>query len=184
MWMDLEGIILSEVRKRKTNTVWFHLHMGKKTKQRNNHDKTNRLIDTESKQAADRGDWGGNRREKGYGDENTNFLVVHMHHGLLHSHIKEHIWVSPDEVDEPRACYTQGRSQKEKNKYILMHTLEKNMAARSSILARRIPWTEEPGELQSMGSQRVRHDWVTDTFFQCMYMESRKMVLMKLFAEQ
>ena len=28
----------------------------------------------------------------------------------------------------------------------------------SSILARRIPWTEEPGSLQSMGSQRVRHD--------------------------
>ena len=32
------------------------------------------------------------------------------------------------------------------------------MAAHSSILARRIPWTEEPGGLQSMGSQRVRHD--------------------------
>ena len=31
----------------------------------------------------------------------------------------------------------------------------------SSILAWRIPWTEEPGGLQSMGSQRVRHDWVT-----------------------
>ena len=28
-----------------------------------------------------------------------------------------------------------------------------------SILAWRIPWTEEPGKLQSMGSQRVRHDW-------------------------
>ena len=31
------------------------------------------------------------------------------------------------------------------------------MATHSSILARRIPWTEEPGGLQSMGSQRVRH---------------------------
>ena len=38
------------------------------------------------------------------------------------------------------------------------------MATHSSILAWRIPWTEEPGGLQSMGSQRVRHDWVTDTF--------------------
>ena len=37
-------------------------------------------------------------------------------------------------------------------------TLEKNMATHSSILAWRIPWTEEPGRLQSMGSQRVRHD--------------------------
>ena len=36
--------------------------------------------------------------------------------------------------------------------------LEKGMATRSSILARRIPWTEEPGGLQSMGSQRVGHD--------------------------
>jgi len=36
--------------------------------------------------------------------------------------------------------------------------LEKEMAAHSSILAWRIPWTEEPGGLQFMGSQRVRHD--------------------------
>ena len=35
--------------------------------------------------------------------------------------------------------------------------LEKGMATYSSILARRIPWTEESGGLQSMGSQRVRH---------------------------
>ena len=34
----------------------------------------------------------------------------------------------------------------------------------SSVLARRIPWTEEPGKLQSMGSQRVRHDWGTNIF--------------------
>ena len=36
--------------------------------------------------------------------------------------------------------------------------LEKEMATRSSILAWRIPWTEEPGRLQSMGLQRVGHD--------------------------
>ena len=35
--------------------------------------------------------------------------------------------------------------------------LEKGMAPNSSILAWRIPWTEEPGGLQFMGSQRVRH---------------------------
>ena len=34
----------------------------------------------------------------------------------------------------------------------------KGMATLSSLLAWRIPWTEEPGRLQSMGSQRVRHD--------------------------
>ena len=39
--------------------------------------------------------------------------------------------------------------------------LEKEMATHSSTLAWKIPWTEEPGRLQSMGLQRVRHDWVT-----------------------
>ena len=41
-------------------------------------------------------------------------------------------------------------------------TLEKEMATHSSILAWEILWTEEPGGLQSMGSQRVGHDLVTD----------------------
>ena len=36
--------------------------------------------------------------------------------------------------------------------------LEKEMATHSSTLAWKIPWMEEPGRLQSMGSQRVRHD--------------------------
>ena len=36
--------------------------------------------------------------------------------------------------------------------------LEEEMATHSSILAKKIPWTEEPGGLQFMGSQRVRHD--------------------------
>ena len=36
--------------------------------------------------------------------------------------------------------------------------LEKEMATHSSTLAWKIPWTDEPGRLQSMGSQRVRHD--------------------------
>ena len=37
-------------------------------------------------------------------------------------------------------------------------TLEKELTTHSSILGWRIPWTEEPGMLQSMASQRVRHD--------------------------
>ena len=39
--------------------------------------------------------------------------------------------------------------------------LEKGKTIYSSILAWRIPWTEEPGRLQSMDSQRVRHNWLT-----------------------
>ena len=41
------------------------------------------------------------------------------------------------------------------------HPLQKGMATHSSILAWRIPWTEEPGRLQSMGSQRVGHERLT-----------------------
>ena len=40
--------------------------------------------------------------------------------------------------------------------------LEKEMATHYSILAWRTPWTEEPGGLQAMGSQRVRHYWATE----------------------
>ena len=42
--------------------------------------------------------------------------------------------------------------------------LDNGMATHSSILAWRIPWTEEPGRLESMESQRVGHDCVTNTF--------------------
>ena len=41
--------------------------------------------------------------------------------------------------------------------------LEKEKITHCSILAWKIPWTEEPGDLQSMGSQRVGHHWVTNT---------------------
>ena len=44
--------------------------------------------------------------------------------------------------------------------------LEKGIATHSSILAWRIPWTKEPGGLQSMGSLRVGHNWVTYTYNQ------------------
>ena len=41
--------------------------------------------------------------------------------------------------------------------------LEKGISTHSSVLAWKIPWTEEPGGLQSIGLQRVSHDWVTNT---------------------
>ena len=45
--------------------------------------------------------------------------------------------------------------------------LEKEMATHSSTLAWKIPWTEEPGRLQPMGSQRVRHDCATSLLLSC-----------------
>ena len=52
----------------------------------------------------------------------------------------------------PPMCETQVRSLGGED------PLEEEMATRSSTLAWKIPWTEEPGKLQSMGSQRVGHD--------------------------
>ena len=51
--------------------------------------------------------------------------------------------------------------------------LEKRMAAHSSILVWRIPWTDEHGGLQSMKLQKVRHDWVTNTscVYVCVYIK-------------
>ena len=61
------------------------------------------------------------------------FLTVH--HGHIHS-----LWPF---------CYC----------FFSTHHSEKAMATHFSTLAWKIPWTEEPGRLQSMGSRRVRHDW-------------------------
>ena len=58
---------------------------------------------------------------------------------------------SPCNPGDPGSIPGSGRSPSEGN------------ATHSSIPAWRIPWTEEPGRLQSTGSQGVRHDWVTNT---------------------
>ena len=55
--------------------------------------------------------------------------------------------------------------------------LEKEMATHSSILAWRIPWMEEPGGLQSTGSQRVGHDWVTSLSLSDSILKSRDIIL-------
>ena len=49
--------------------------------------------------------------------------------------------------------------------------LEKVMATHASILTWRIPWVEEPGELQCMGLWRVRHNWATNTSFFYLFLE-------------
>ena len=90
-------------------------------------------------------------------------VVIPIYNGILLNHKKEWIWVSWTEVAEPRACYTEwSKSEREKQiLYISTYISEKAMAPHSSTLAWKIPWTEEPGRLQSMGSLRVRHNWAT-----------------------
>ena len=59
---------------------------------------------------------------------------------------------------EPLQARTVAYVQCRPNTRILASLMEKEIATHSSILAWEIPWTEEPGGLQSMGSQRVEHD--------------------------
>ena len=56
-------------------------------------------------------------------------------------------------------CKESGTTEQIHFHFSLFHALEKEMATHSSILAWRIPWTEDPGGLPSMGLHRVRHDW-------------------------
>ena len=58
--------------------------------------------------------------------------------------------------------------------------LEEGMATHSSILAWRFPGTEEPGGLQSMGSPRVRHDWVTKHTALCHFPSFKRKILMMM----
>ena len=51
--------------------------------------------------------------------------------------------------------------------YLSLLSSEKAMAPHSSVLAWKIPWTEEPGRLHSMGSLRVGHDWATSLSLSC-----------------
>ena len=137
--------------------------------------------------------------------------VIHIYNGILLSQKKERkIWVTSSEVDECRNCYTEWETflvaQMVKHLPTMLETrvqspgwddlLEQEMATHSSILAWKIPWTEEPGGLQSKGSQKVGHDWATSltqsevsqkeknrySILTHIYMEPRKMVLMNLTA--
>ena len=79
------------------------------------------------------------------------------------SHRVRHDWsnlaaVAAVRMNQQRALCSVGRVLKMPFPFL---PSEKAMATHSSTLARKIPWTEEPGGLQSMGSLRVGHDWAT-----------------------
>ena len=61
----------------------------------------------------------------------------------------------------------------------LGRSLEKEMATHFSILAWKIPWMEKPVRLQSMGSQRIGHDWVTSLSLSSL-ITSRRLVVQSL----
>ena len=101
---------------------------------------------------------------------------LHISHSyfLLWNKIHKHVQSKENEnhlCDLPMSLRASLVSQKVKHLPAMRKTqvwsldredpLEKEMATHSSTLAWRIPWMEEPGRLQSMGLQRVRHDWET-----------------------
>ena len=65
------------------------------------------------------------------------------------------------ELPDVQAEFRKGGGTRDQIANICWIIVEKAMATHSSTLAWRIPWTEEPGGLQSMGSLGVRHDWAT-----------------------
>ena len=72
---------------------------------------------------------------------------------LRHETLK-YLWKYPLPMQEMQEMQVQSLGWKD--------PLKEEMATHYSILAWEIPWTEEPGGLQSMGSQRIGHDWVTE----------------------
>ena len=72
-----------------------------------------------------------------------------------------HDWLLSDLPEAPRTISMEGKFSQSCYLYLPAKHLEKTMATHSSTLAWEIPWTEEPGRLQSMGLLRVGHDWVT-----------------------
>ena len=69
------------------------------------------------------------------------------------------VWVKRGrERDRPADLRTGSHVQAQTDRQKRTHLLERAMAPHSSTLAWKIPWTEEPGRLQSMGSSTVRHD--------------------------
>ena len=89
--------------------------------------------------------------------------------------ITSRMWVSSGWTKDNNNCYCLGMAQRVKRLPAMQETwvwslshedpLEKEMATHSSTLAWKIPWTEKPGGLQSMDSQRVRHNWATSLHF-------------------
>ena len=75
------------------------------------------------------------------------WLLVKMVKNHMAKNAKNHMAKNPPAMQETRVP-SLGQED----------TLEKGIATHSSILAWRIPWTEKPGGLQSVGSQRVGHD--------------------------
>ena len=88
--------------------------------------------------------------------------AVQQNESALGTHISPLFWISlsfrsAQSNEQSFLCYTVG-SHLLSVLYTVSVVLEEGMATHSNMLAWRVPWAEEPGEVQSIESQRVRHD--------------------------
>ena len=141
----MKSVILTEVSQRKTNTI-YHLQVKFNN---NNKNDTNELFGREKQTHRSQNQFygcgRGNVGEWWTGKQELTYM---------------HYWASlvAQAVKQPAALQdTWVRSLAQED------PLEEGMAVHSSALAWRMSWTEEPGGLQSMGPQRVGHNWVTNT---------------------
>ena len=127
-WRYLEIITLSKViRKRKTNTTWYHLHMESKIQLKWTYLwNRNRFTDKGRRQ------W-----------QLTPVLLPGKSHGQR----------------SLVGCSPWGHEESDTTEWLPFHTLEKEMATHSNVLAWRIPGMGKPGWLPSMGSHGVGHSW-------------------------
>ena len=101
------------------------------------------------------------------------FLRIANCHSVWETHKRAWAWPLGAESDlwlpwAEQPTYWHQAVVKESTEFIAgcqARRVEKAMAPHSSTLAWKIPWTEEPGGLQSMGSRRVGHNWVTSLSF-------------------
>ena len=97
-------------------------------------------------------DW--RQEEKGMTEDE----MVGWHHQLNGHEFEQALGVG-DGQGSLACCSPWGRKELDMTKWL---NWTKEMATHPSIFAWKIPWTEEPGGLQSMGSKRVKHDWATE----------------------
>ena len=100
------------------------------------------------------------------GSYKTRQLIIKI---MEYTHMHIHPWAKWKQSNKNKVPSVDLANKENKKLYLPVkrksNLMEKEMANHSSILAWRIPWTEEPGGLQSTGSQRVGYDWATSLSF-------------------
>ena len=101
-----------------------------------------------------------------------NILMMFFTIPIIYSHIPNQLYARHYLGLHRRYRYEAIFFKTTTNKRKQLQTCQKEMATHSSFLAWRIPWTQEPGGLQSTGSQRVGHDWATSLHFTSLHFTS------------